>query len=1120
MKSTAWVLALCLTLLMVALPVFAQESAVRGNLAGVVLDKSGAVVPDAKVTINGPTGTRTETSGQDGRFLFGTLNPGTYTVKVEKQGFKSAQVANVEVATGRTSSLRLEMAPGVVTETVEVTAEAVTVDTASTAVSTNLSDNFYTRVPVQRNVSSLFYVAPGVASGGASGAANPSISGGSGLENQYVADGVNITDAAFGGLGVFSRSYGSLATGINLSFVKEVQVKTAGYEPQYGKSTGGIVQIVTKSGGNEYHGAISAFGAPKGLEATHLNVDDPQFGRQNLFGTLQHTAAYDAAFEFGGPVPGLKDRLFFFGSYNPSENERLLRAPRNSALFPHGDFNLRTFTNNYAGKLTFKLSDKHTLEGSIFGDPSHTSTGPNRRLRMDNTTGLSKLEFGTRNVALHLNSTLSPTWLLNISGTWGRTTFNESNFPNLNEIQDETQSAANPCDPDDSNPAFNVPDCPLGATAAGDLIAPNPVVQRGIFVPVGLGFVEPTESNTYTTTFDTQKVVHALGEHTFYVGYHMERPFYDGSRTYSGPTYTIPSLNASGNNTALTGVSDVAGQQANMFFRLLLAPGGCTLCPLMTVPGFDQPVRVLLRSFRSEFALNNGNFKDFHTSGRYHAAYASDSWAIGRHFTVNAGLRWEQQRLTGESASYTFTDNWSPRVGFSFDPMGNRKTKIFGNFGRYTYGIPLDMAERALTNEQDFAGLRVAPDFTVVNGQRFVVLNQFGTVTPIVDPAHVLNGATGGVSNSLLASAVSTTAIAPGTRMSYLDEYVFGVEHEFPFGIVGSVKYVKRDLKRIVEDLSGVSPEGALGGITQQFQIGNPGAGTDLFTNPIGFIYSGAANTQPAGCGPRDDQGRTAFDNPAVTDNFGRNLGAICFAPTSANGLTPGDPVADGIPDGFANARRTYWAVESELNKAFSKGWLMRVNYRFARLYGNFEGALRNDNGQTDPSISSLFDFTPGVFGLLGDQFRPGPLNTDVKHILNTYLSYAFSNGLLKNLALGTGIRYQSGTPINDLKAHPVYENSGEVPSGGRGALGRTPNLTQVDFHSDYSIPTTEKTRLIIGADLFNLFNSKTQIGFDQNEDVAFGTPNSDFLKPLNVTRIGDAFQQPFNARFSLKFVF
>src|SRR5581483_1457354 len=114
----------------------------------------------------------------------------------------------------------------------------------------------------------------GVTSGGATGSANPSIAGGSGLENQYVADGVNITDGAFGGIGVYSRVYGPLATGINLSFVKEVDVKPGGYEPPYGKSTGGIVQIVTKSGTDAFHGSLSGFVAPKGFELKRLESDD------------------------------------------------------------------------------------------------------------------------------------------------------------------------------------------------------------------------------------------------------------------------------------------------------------------------------------------------------------------------------------------------------------------------------------------------------------------------------------------------------------------------------------------------------------------------------------------------------------------------------------------------------------------------------------------------------------------------------------------------------------------------------------------------------------------------------------------------------------------------------
>src|SRR5207248_6631055 len=195
------------------------ESSVRGNLSGAVVDSSGAVVQGAKVTISGATGTKSDTTNQDGQFLFPLLTPGFYTVKVEKGSFKTADVKGIEVVTGKTSNVRVGMVAGQQTEVVEVTGNAITVDTTSTAVAANLSDTFYNSVPVSRGVSSLFYASPGVSAGGASGKANPSISGGSGLENLYVADGVNITDGGFGGIGVFSRSFGPLSTGINLSFV-------------------------------------------------------------------------------------------------------------------------------------------------------------------------------------------------------------------------------------------------------------------------------------------------------------------------------------------------------------------------------------------------------------------------------------------------------------------------------------------------------------------------------------------------------------------------------------------------------------------------------------------------------------------------------------------------------------------------------------------------------------------------------------------------------------------------------------------------------------------------------------------------------------------------------------
>src|SRR4051812_5407066 len=291
-------------------PAFAQgsaESSVRGNLSGTVVDSSGAVVTGAKVTISGPTGTKSDTTNQDGQFLFPLLSPGFYGVKVEKGSFKTADVKGIEVVTGKTSNVRVGMVAGAIGEVVEVQGNAITIDTTSTAVSASLTDTFYQSVPVARGVTGLFYASPGVSSGGGTGTANPSISGGTGLENLYVADGVNITDGGFGGIGVYSRLYGSLGTGLNLSFVKEVNVKTGGFEAQYGRSSGGIVQIVTKSGGDAFHGSVGGYFAPSSFEADRLQTDDFQAGgagqQFNLSGKALHQSNYDVDAELGGYVP-------------------------------------------------------------------------------------------------------------------------------------------------------------------------------------------------------------------------------------------------------------------------------------------------------------------------------------------------------------------------------------------------------------------------------------------------------------------------------------------------------------------------------------------------------------------------------------------------------------------------------------------------------------------------------------------------------------------------------------------------------------------------------------------------------------------------------------------------
>jgi len=1087
------------TFLLLSFGLLAQESAVKGNLSGVISDSSGAVVTGSTVTLTGPIGTKTTTTGSEGRFTFDLLTPGFYTVSAEMKGFRTVETKNIEVFANKTSSVRLTLEPGVAKEVVEVSAAAVTVDTSSTGLAANLNDTFYENLPVARNVTGLFYASSGVTDGGGTGSANPSIAGGSGLENQYVADGVNVTDGAFGGIGVYSRVYGPLATGINLSFVKEVDVKTGGYEPQYGKSTGGVVQIVTKSGSNEYHGAVAGFYGPQQFERERLNPDN--FGRVNQNGITLHQGEWDISGEFGGYVPRMKDHLFFFGAFNPSSNSyynRFATMHGVTGLTPLPDTAVTQYSYDYSGKLTWKLNDRNVVETSIFGDPTRENSfqpngdGAAGGLATFSTTTFDKISNGTRNWVVRYNATLSPTWLFNFSWSWGH-----------NYLTDNPQAPS----------VYSIADLTGRTGASGSPLGPLGTPLTGQYQRQGLpaGFLENTTGDNYGLTFDTQKIVHTpIGEHTLSVGYHYERNYYAGTSDRPGPRFTITNAMsiASVGDTSIAGLTDNAAFQLRRF-------GGTGVWA--NVPGYGLAEVALLQT--------RGTFSDpaFTTAGRYHAAYANDSWAIGKRITVNAGYRWEQQYMLGSPyqlngqnfhVHYTYTDNWSPRFGVALDPLGDRKTKIYGNFARYSYAIPLDMAIRSLSNERDaFNTYWIPPSTGTFNGTSpNLAVNADGTI-PLT--AADLND------NTLLfpffVSQQSGEAIASGTKMQYLQENVYGVEHEFKHGIVMDIRFQDRRLRRIVEDMGGVSPEGANAGEPQYFVIGNPSSKSDNFVNEQETTTT--QSPPPAGFCP------VGVLNPQVLDASGNVLGSACFPNGTTNLNVPGTagfPTPDGKADGFVNPVRIYRAVEFEVTKSFSKGWQLRTNYRWGELLGNYEGAFRNDNGQSDPSISSLFDFTAGKFNLLGDQFAIGNLNTDRRHTFNNFVSYTFANSFLKNLTVGSGVRVQTGDPINDLRAHPVYLNAGEIPVGGRGALGRTNTMGQADIHADYVHPFSERQRLHFGVDLFNITNQRTQLRVDQNQDRSYLIPNADFLKPTGNGNVGIplGFQRPFYARLFARWEF
>src|SRR5262249_16401344 len=544
----------------------------------------------------------------------------------------------------------------------------------------------------------------------------------------------------------------------------------------------------------------------------------------------------------------------------------------------------RIFTKNYAAKVDYNLSSKHQLNFSIFGDPSTTNVAPFATLNIDNTTANSALDFGTRNIAVRYNGSLTPTWTVTASFSQGANHFDEFGFANFNQIVDRTQV---------KDPVVN----PTG---------------RGNFTAIGRGFFEPTNGTTYRGNIDTQKQKNLWGSHTFGLGYQYQRGFYSGTRDRSGPHYAVPANNANG---TLPIDPLAVGQRLNAQWSLRLQGASWTLWPVLAIPGdqtnigFGQGVR------RVSLQQTRGEFGDpvFDTQSNYHAAYAQDTWRINRFITGLIGYRWEQERVIGSAGpsgtrqAYIFTGQLSPRLGVTVDPFGKGKTKAYYNFGRFHEYLPLDAAERSLSSEKDFTGGRFAPAFTVdALGNRRAIVNSFGTVNPVVDAAHLLSGAAGELANALTISAQDpSNPILPGTKLGYTNEHLVGFEQQLPHNFVLSVRYIDRRIGRIIEDAAVVSPEAAAF-FGQTYFIGNINSKVDAAVEPVAIKYAVGASV-PSQCDP--DLATEVFDHT------GKSLGNVCYAALGKNGKPAGNPGADGVPDGFPDPVRLYKAVEIELNK-------------------------------------------------------------------------------------------------------------------------------------------------------------------------------------------------------------
>lgn len=261
MKNSLRFIILSVFVLCFSLVAFAQTST-TGVIEGTVVDVNGAAVPNVTVTVTSPNLISAQSAQTDGEGKYRILNlpPGRYTVSVPATGGFGEFKSDVDVNLSTTSSVEVRLQPAGASGTVTVTDTTGSgIDVNTNTQGTNVTSEQFSNFPTQRTVQSLYNIAPTASRSGLRDSAgrdrDPSVGGASGPENNYILDGVTTTDPAYGGSGA----------NLPFEFVQEVEVKTGAFGAEYGKSTGGIFNVITKSGGNEFHGDVFGYLTTKGM---------------------------------------------------------------------------------------------------------------------------------------------------------------------------------------------------------------------------------------------------------------------------------------------------------------------------------------------------------------------------------------------------------------------------------------------------------------------------------------------------------------------------------------------------------------------------------------------------------------------------------------------------------------------------------------------------------------------------------------------------------------------------------------------------------------------------------------------------------------------------------------
>src|SRR5579862_1204468 len=1108
-------LALGFTLPAVQQAAYCQET--TGGLQGTVKDPAGAVVPRAKVVITSTTliGSKEVITDSSGYYRFANLPPGSYTITVTAQGFDTIKRQGVAIDVGRLPTVDIALQVGAIATTVEVTGAAPVIDTTTTQNITNVDSEALQNLPTGTTFQSVIQFAPmareeplsGMSVGGrgtgGSGGSMPGSSG-NGLGFGYMIGGAADSESSYlvDGQDTENISGGYSKANVPMDFIQSVDMKTSGIEAEYGGALGGVINAVTKQGGNQFHGEIFAYYDSSGTDANPVNaydrydpaatpngVIDPPF--QSYQAQKDHFRNAEPGVVIGGPI--IPNRFWFTAAFQPQINTRSRTVDFTPVDPATGKQYFTQDRQRYFGlarldaalsqrvRVYFKWLPEYTRETGaslptadpIASESSYLNTGILSPLSQYN----HGLGFSAPIATYNAGADITLTQKLVATTRYGYffDNYHDFGWPTTTPDLVWSTSGVGECE---YTPKSGGPE----PTNCGDPSMPNYTPQYAL--PANL----QQPSQTSTTPYDSTYTLFNADKH-----YQFDQDF----AFFKGGWWGTHNFKFGYQLNHLVNVIDQNGNVPQAFLSLgvgahhnALTSTGGTNCGGKT-SGLDQ-----------EWGACTGQYgvltvQDFSTiltapaSDWNHALYAQDSWNIGKGVTLDLGIRIEKETLPApggvkvSSISFPWSDKIEPRLGGAWDPTGKGRMKIFGSYGVVNDVMKLLLAQTswgaqafeqcsyALGPDGSTAGFNTSDiDLTFVGGRACPngpanTQANFGNGQV---PAALTDTGTG-ISLIENVNLRPWEPVAPGVKPYRQHEYVAGWDFEFTPKVAFHARYDRRRLDHAIED---ASLSDVVWGETNA--IVNPGEGVDKTIDGYANYLTSLGQ---------------AFGVPGWAFNDTTDYGA-----GAAFGTCPSCPANP-------KAIRNYDGLELRVSLVNMAHLYGDVSYSYSSLWGNYPGLTTTDQtdggttGRNSPDTTRSFDEPFYYFGANGKS-TDGPLPTDRPNVIKGNVYYTVQWWKHQTTSFGIFQQFLQGSPMSsyiDMTAALQGEPYEGVYAFGR---GKWVNMTTDQSTGAVTIgaPYTRRTPWFIQSDL----NAQHTVKVGDHQSISFEATAINALNQRAVT--------------------